>query len=318
MDNVFLSIVIPVYKSRSTFSKLIDLVLESVAFLEGKPFEVIIVDDGCPENSWEEIEKKSLIVKQLIGIKLSRNFGQHPAIKAGLKISKGDFIIVLDADIQDNPKDIQKLVEEAEKGNDIVYAIKKSRNHSFVKNILARWFNRVLNTVSDRKSDVKTLGLVGNFSIISRKVKNEFLALGDYKFHYLMVLRWLGFKSSFITVEHLSRDSGKSSYSFNRLVEHAITGITFSSEKVLRYNVYSGLVIALLAFLIGSGMLVNYLLEGTISGTVSIFVFGLFSLGIILFTFGVTGIYIGQIFAQVKNRQVYIIDKIVRESSYNE
>lgn len=133
-----------------------------------------------------------------------------------------------------------------------------------------------------------------------------------------MVLRWLGFNTSYITVEHLPRNSGKSNYNFARLIEHAINGITFSSEKLLRYNIYFGIVISVLAFLVGAGILLNYLLAGTISGTVSLFVFGLFSLGIILFTFGVTGIYIGQIFAQVKNRQIFIIDKVISQSDNND
>ena len=315
MSDVFLSIVIPIYKSKSAFSELIDDIRGNLKFLGGKSYEIIVVEDGCPENSWEEIERKVTQVKELKGVKLSRNFGQHPSIKAGLSISQGEFIIVLDGDGQDNPKDIKRLLEEANKGFDIVYTIKKSRKHSFFKNLLARLFNFILNIVSDGKGDAKTLGLVGNFSLISRKVKDEFISLGDYKFHYLMVLRWLGFNSSFIKVEHNERKKGKSSYNFKSLIEHAITGITFSSEKVLRYNVYCGLIISILAFLAGTGMLLKYFIEGTISGTISLFVFGLFSLGLILFTFGVTGIYIGQIFAQVKNRKVYILEKIISQDS---
>ncbi len=318
MGRVYLSIVIPVYKTKDSFSKLIDGIVGQLSFLGDKEFEVIAVEDGCPQNSWGIIEEKSKSEKRLIGVKLSRNFGQHPAIKAGLEVSKGEFIVVMDGDNQDDPKYIKDLLSEANKGNEIVYTLKKNRKHGFIKSLLAKLFNNVLNLVSERKEDVKTLGLTGNYTIISSRVKSEFLKLGDYRFHYLMVLRWLGFKSSFIEVDHLARETGKSSYNPKRLIEHAITGITFSSEKLLRYNVYFGFTIALLAFIAGAFLFAQFLISGSISGTISLFTFGLFSLGVVLFVFGITGIYIGQIFSQVKQRQVYIVEKIIAQGKNDE
>jgi dolichol-phosphate mannosyltransferase len=124
-----------------------------------------------------------------------------------------------------------------------------------------------------------------------------------------MVLRWLGFSSSHIKIEHQQRDEGSSSYNFKRLIEHAINGITFSSEKVLRLNIFIGLFIAMISLLGGFGIIIKHLLHSNVPGWTSIIFISLFSLGIILFSIGVLGVYIGQIFSQVKNRQKYIIEK---------
>ena len=178
-----------------------------------------------------------------------------------------------------------------------------------MKNLLTKMFNKILAYLADSKDDLQTSGLVGNFSIMSRKVCNEFLKLGDYKIHYLMVLRWLGFSFSYINIEHQQRDEGSSSYNFARLIEHAINGITFSSEKVLRFNIFIGLFIAVISLLGGFGIVIKHLLYSHVPGWTSIIFISLFSLGIILFSIGILGVYIGQIFSQVKNRQKYIVDE---------
>lgn len=311
-ENLFISIVSPVYGAEKIVPELVRRIREEASKLTSH-YEIVLVEDGSPDKAWEEIQQQAQQHPEVIGVKLSRNFGQHAAILAGLQEAKGDVVIVMDCDLQDDPKYFGRLLEEYHKGNEIVYTYKDKRKHSFFKDFTAIAFNKVFNFLLDNKT-LQGDKNVGAFSLISRKVVNEFLSYPDYQFHYLLVLRWLGFKHAYVDIEHAERHEGKSSYNFKRLVEHALVAITYQSDKLLRLTIYSGLLIASLAVLAGLIIIIFYFTNGFQSGWASLAVLILFSLGTILTSIGIIGLYIGKNFEQAKNRPRFIIDKTTRAS----
>ena len=214
----------------------------------------------------------------------------------------------MDCDLQDNPKYISSLVEEWLKGNDIVYTIKQKRAHSFFKNISAKLFNLIFNFLLENKS-IESSNQIGSYSLISRKVIEAFKKYNDYQFHYLMVLRWLGFKKSYIKVTHSNRLEGKSSYNLKKLLSHALIAIIYQSDKLLRFSIYTGFVFSIISFTGIITILIRYFTLGLLTGWTSIVVIILLGTGLILISVGILGLYIGKIFEQVKNRPQYIIDE---------
>ena len=304
-SNSTISIVSPVYLAQNIIDELVKRVEENVLKISNS-YEIILIEDGSPDNSWSKIEKVCEQNKNVKGVKLSRNFGQHYAITAGLNESKGDFVIVMDCDLQDNPKYISELYGKAVEGFDIVFTSKKSREHSFFKNITAKIFFRIFNYLSENQSATSD---VGAYSILSRKAVDAFCKINDAHRHYLLILRILGFKSAHIEIDHEKRLTGNSSYNFSKLIKHAINGIASQSDKLLRLSIGVGFFVFFAAFIWACILISLYFVRGAFPGYTSLMVMLLLSTGLILMSIGIVGIYIGKIFEQSKNRPLYIIDK---------
>lgn len=301
-----LSIISPVYKAEKIVE---ELVLQTIAAIEplGLEFEIILVEDGGPDNSWEQISIICEKDKRIKGIKLSRNFGQHYAITAGLEASKGEWVVVMDCDLQDNPLYIPQMLALAQKNeHDLIFTQKNTRKHSLFKNITAKIFFSVFNYLSDNQSGSDN---VGGFSLLNRKVVDAFLMVKDSHRHYLMILRWLGFDAGYMTIEHNERFEGRSSYTFSKLIQHAIDGITSQSDKLLRLSISIGFLFVAMFFVYSLYVLIQYFWNGAYPGWTSMVLLIMLSTGLILMAIGILGVYIGKIFEQVKERPLYIIQK---------
>jgi dolichol-phosphate mannosyltransferase len=313
-----ISVVSPVYRAEATVAELVRRIGEAVALLT-ESFEIVLVDDGSPDRAWERIEECCHVEPRVVGVRLSRNFGQHPAITAGLAHARGDWVVVMDCDLQDNPSYIPELYRRALDGYDIVYTIKEKREHGAVKNWFAGQFARVSNWLS---SGDTTDPRIGAYSLISRRVVESFLRIHDVHRHYLVLLRWLGFPSTAVTIRHEPRFAGRSSYSFLALARHAVDGIVSHSDRLLYLSVavgFSFLCISLLGIVY---LVVAYMESGFRAGWTSTIVLILLCTSMILLSIGTAGIYIGKIFEQVKQRPLYLVDQVrrapanhVRESS---
>ena len=309
MENPFISIVSPVYKAENIIEELVSRIEIELGKITTN-YEIILIEDCSPDESWKVISKLAHSNEMIKGVSFSRNFGQHMAIKSGLELSKGDCCIVMDFDLQDDPIYFQPLVEEWQKGNDIVYTKKEKRAHSKFKNFSAILYNKIFNFLVELGHN-KTSSNVGSFSLVSRKVVKYFNQYNDYQFHYLMVLRWLGFKSSYITIQHRKRFEGKSSYNFKKLMEHAIVGIVYQSDKLLRLSIYLGFLFSTIALIAIIVVVIKYFVSGFKPGWASIIVLILLSTGLLLTAIGVLGLYLGKVFEQVKQRPQYVIDKTI-------
>lgn len=301
-----ISVVIPVYNSRNTLRTLVESIFNT---LSNYDIEIILVNDACPQNSWDEIKNLSNEFDGVKGLNLSRNFGQHKAISAGLSKAVGDYVAVMDCDLQDDPKYLVNMLQcLKEEGTDLVFTVKKNREHNILKNFSAHIFNRVFNyLVTD--SYIYSDNRIGNYSLLSRKVVDSYNGVNDFHRHYLLILRWLGFKRSYYEIEHRARTEGKSSYNFSKLLTHALDGITSQSDKLLFFSIKCALMIIALLMLIIIYIVYKKLTMGVVPGWSSLVIIMLFSTAINLLFIGVIGLYLGKVFEQVKGRPLFIVSE---------
>lgn len=302
-----ISVVSPVYKAPLILEELV-VRLKTTLNNICNSYEIILVDDGCPLNSWNIIENLVSCNTHVRGIKLSRNFGQHYAISAGLENATGDWIIVLDCDLQDKPEEIQKLYLKAKEGFDIVLASREDRQDNFWKKYSSKQFHKILTYLTGNVQDYT----LSNFGIYSRKVVLAINSCKDPIRYFPSLLQNVGFKSFTLAVEHNTRREGESSYDLMRLLKLGLDVVLSNSEKPIRLIVKLGILISALSF--GFGLLVIYKWYNnqiTISGYSSVIISICFFSGIIIFTLGIIGLYIGKTFEAVKFRPSYFIDKII-------
>lgn len=301
-SEVKISVVLPVYKSAACLEELYQRLTVVVSQLTEK-YELIFVEDGSPDSSWQQIQALASRDSRVRGVKLSRNFGQHAAISAGLRASGGQSVIVMDADLQDPPEEIPKLLELASPTN-IVLAKRRSRKFSLWRNVCAAVYFKVLNSLAQSEID----GSCATFSVLSRPVVDAYLTLNDSSRHYLFILFWLGFERQTIEYEHGSRLHGESSYNFSKLVQHAMQGIYFQSNKLIELIVWLGLFIVFAGSLSTAALLVSCVLALTPSWMALGAILVLLG-GINLTALGLVGLYVGQTFEQVKSRPLYIVEQ---------
>lgn len=299
-----ISVVSPVYASEGTIIELVRRTHEVLTNLRFE-FEIILVEDGSIDESWRMIEEACAKYSCVKGIKLSRNFGQHYAVTAGLNFVSGNIIILMDCDLQDDPSFIPALLEEFDKGNEIVFTKRISRKHSPLKSLNSTVYNFLFGLFSNRNYDVNA----GSMVLFSKRVNEVFIKLEDKDRLYLQMLKWIGFKSSYVAVEHRKRYAGGSSYSFFKLLKLAIQGWTSHSDKLLKFSVYSGFFLSFITFIVSIVIIFQYFIFGFQPGWPSLFLAIIFGTGLILMSIGIVGIYIGKIFEQTKNRPLFIIDK---------
>jgi dolichol-phosphate mannosyltransferase len=301
---VELSIVVPVYACRPCLVPLHER-LSAVLSRLGVSYEILYVDDRSPDEAWDVLVGLARSDPHVRAVRLSRNFGQHAAITAGLARARGRWSVVMDCDLQDPPESIPQLYAKAQEGFDVVLARRTGRRHSWFRRIAAGGYFWALRAFSGTKLD----GEYGALSIISRKVVDAYLEMKDADRHYLFILRWLGFETASIDVEHGERFEGRSSYTFSKLMKHAADGLVFQTTKLLRWIVYAGFVIALLGVALAGFFVYSWAARDPYPGWTSLAVLLLVLGGFILLSLGVTGLYVGRIFRQVKERPLYVVDE---------
>jgi len=315
-QNPYISIVSPVYQAEEIVDELVKRIKEEISRITDN-YEIVLAEDGSTDQSWQKIKENCESDKRIKGIKLSRNFGQHYAITAGLKESRGDYVVVMDCDLQDNPKYILDLVNKSKKGFDIVYTVKKVRKHGVIKDVFSVIYHKLFNWLTG-DINIRGSGQIGSFSLLNRKVVDAFCRFNDYHRHYLMILRWLGFTQTYITIEHDKRFKGNTSYTFNKLIALAIDGVVSQTEKLLKLSIYAGFSLALVSFISIIFIVIRAIATGFQPGWASTYVLIIFSTGLILISLGILGIYIGKIFEQTKGRPMYLIDKKINIEAINE
>ncbi len=301
--SMHISVVSPVYKAPTILPELVERLRIALSKITDS-FEIILVDDGCPLNSWEIIAELSNEHSFVRGIKFSRNFGQHYAITAGLDQAQGKWIVVMDCDLQDQPEEIQKLYDKANNGFDCVLAARENRQDSFAKKFFSNAFYRILSELTGAKYDHR----VANFGIYSQKVIQSINEFREPIRYFPGLVQYVGFKSETINIEHASRMEGKSSYNFKRLTNLALDIILTYSDKPLRTIIKLGLLISLLSFFyVGFSIWQWYTDQILVPGYTSLIASVWLLSGILISTLGIIGLYIGKTFEAVKSRPLYII-----------
>jgi glycosyltransferase involved in cell wall biosynthesis len=305
MGQPLLSIVIPVYKGEFFMDTLVSQLAETCSKIT-EDFEIILVDDCGPDKSWEKIKENCKKDKRVKGVQLSRNFGQHYAITAGLDCSKGEWIVVMDCDLQDQPSEIMKLYAAAQEGYDVVLAGRHNRQDGFFKKLFSKYFYKVLSFLIGTNIDSS----VANFGVYNRRVINAVVAMREHTRFFPMLIKWVGFKTRIVEVNHAARAEGRSSYSLSALINLALSTMLSFSDKPLRLMVKFGILVSFFAFIFALYNVVQYM-RGiiSVSGFASLIVSIWFLSGLIISAIGIVGLYTGRIFEQTKQRPIYIINK---------
>lgn len=300
-----ISIVSPVYRAKNIVPKLIEQIKNEVVKISND-YEIILIDDNCPDNSWESIISETKKDNKVKGIKLSRNFGQHEAVLCGLNYVTGDWIVVMDCDLQDNPKEIINFYSKAIDGKyDQIVSVRKNKKDSWFKKFTSYIFIKVYSFLVGQNVKIG----ISNFGIYSKNVINSVIRLNEKNRNFGVLTMWVGYNRYEYIIEQNKREEGKSSYSFFRRFNLAINSAITYSDKLLLFTVKLGLILSFLSLISSVYIVYRYFFHfKPILGWTSLITVILLSTGLIIISIGIIGIYISKIFEQVKNRPNYIIE----------
>lgn len=298
-----LSVVIPVYKAEGCLD---ELYLRLVAAIEPvtRDFEIVLVEDCGGDRSWPIIRALAAADPRVKGLQFSRNFGQHYGITAGLDVAEGDWVVVMDCDLQDRPEEIPRLYAKAQEGYDVVLARRSGRTDGLLKRFSSWCFYQLLSWLADTDYD----SAAGNFRIISRKVVLACRSMREQLRFFSGLVNWMGFPTGSIEVSHAERHEGRSTYTFGKLWKLAMDTIIAYSDKPLRLAVRFGFVMSMLSFAAGLYILLRAMFYGSpVMGWPSLMVSVYFIGGITISILGMLGIYLGKTFDEAKKRPLYIV-----------
>jgi polyisoprenyl-phosphate glycosyltransferase len=299
---VELSVVIPVYGCADTLLPLHQRLTAAVKGLVAS-YEIVFVDDRARDGAWAVLERLAASDPCVIAIRMSRNVGQQLAITAGLAECCGDRVVVMDCDLQDPPGIIPVLYARAQEGFDIVLAKRRSGHRPISRLIANRVYFALLGFVAGHRFD----GELGTFSIVSRRVIDAFLQFSERDRHYLMILHAVGFESSTIEYDRDVRHAGRSGYTLRKLLAHALSGLFFSTTRLLYWVIYAGGILAGSGILLAFALVLRWFAEGAMPGWTSLIVVQLLVGGVIALCVGVTGLYVGRILEEAQRRPLYFL-----------
>lgn len=300
-NNFLVSIVIPCYNEESNINQIYNSLS---SYIKDFNYEIFFIDDGSTDNTLENIKTINKSDKHVKFISFSRNFGHQNALKAGYDSANGDCVICLDSDLQHPPELIPEMINLWQKGYKIVSTIRKDKSSGFFKKFTSKIFYKLINKLSE----VKIEDGAADFRLLDKQVVQELKKLNEKFLFYRGLIPWLGFSQ--IQLEYIAspRFSGKTKYSFSKMLHFASDGITSFSVKPLKVSIYLGFTIAFIAFLyILYAIYIALFTENAVTGWTSTIISVLFIGGIQLIMIGIVGNYLGKLFMENKNRPNYII-----------
>ena len=304
-SEIKIAVIIPVYRAEKIVDELCNRLITNLSKITDT-FEIILIDDSSPDNSWDKIKENTLKDDRIKGYLLSRNFGQHHAIAAGIDKADAQWVVVMDCDLQDRPEEIVQLYNKALEGFDIVLASRQNRKDNFLKKATSKFFYIILSFLSGMKFN----GEVGNFGIYNKNIIDNIKNLREPFRFFVSSVKWIGFNSTTLNVEHDIRFEGKSSYNYKKLISLAVNIIISYSNKPLKMMIFTGIGFAFISLLfIAYNFYLKFIGQITELGYTSIISSIWLLAGVILSATGILGIYIGKIYDGIKNRPLYIISE---------
>lgn len=309
---IAISVVIPVLNEAGNIPELGRILVQVLADLcrrEGVPedaFEIIFVDDGSTDASWELVEAHHRQDPRVGGLRLSRSFGHHLAVTAGLDRARGDAVVVMDGDLQDPPEEIPALYDRYKAGFDLVYAVRRTRHDPWLKRVNSYLFWRAMNSVSG-------LGMPPNqmmLRMLSRRFADAIRQMRESQRFVHGLMAWAGFRVTSVEVQHRERRAGATKYSFTRQLKLALYALTSFSTTPLRIASVLGMVTSAASFTVGVALIVAKFIYGySVEGWASIMTSMFFLAGLQLFVLGIMGEYIGKAYKEVQRRPLYFISE---------
>lgn len=269
-------------------------------------YEIILVDDGSKDKTWDVITALHQADKNVKGVRLSRNFGQQSALTAGLAEAQGEYIFIIDSDLQDPPELLKDMLEVAQTGFDVVYGQRRTREgETFLKLVTAHAFYRFLSMMAD----INIPKDAGDFRLISRRVLKAYLELNETLRYSRGLIAWLGFKQTAILYDRHARYAGDTKYSLKKMISYSVDAITSFSLRPLRLIIHLGIMTALLALLTLGYTIYAWLINDTVVGWTSIMTVILLLGCVQLICIGVVGEYVGRTFTETKRRPIFLVQE---------
>jgi len=307
-----LSVVVPCYNEEESLAELHRRVLAACKAAPIKTFEIILVNDGSKDKTFQIMQDLCKQDPHVVAVNLSRNHGHQLALSAGLGEAKGDYIFVLDADLQDPPELLTPMLERAKSGVDVVYGQRAERQgETWFKLFCAKSFYRILSFLSE--TDIPEN--VGDFRLMSRRVLDQLLAMPEQQRFIRGMIAWIGFKQEAFLYERDARYAGVTKYPFMRLISFAIDAISSFSIRPLRIAIPFAVFGGLLAVVLGLGAVYSHFTGGTITGWTSLACIITGFSAIQLLCIALIGEYVGRMYIEVKRRPLYIVAEVLRNSN---
>ena len=295
-----ISIVIPIYNEEKTIQELFQRLTES---LKGLDSEIVFVNDGSTDNSLNMLKKISEDDESVLVVNFSRNYGQQAAILAGINYACGNYIVVMDGDLQDRPEEIPNLYKAIQDGHDIVFAVRKTRQDSWLKKTTSNWFSKIFNLLTSYKIQTSM------YLIMRERVANEIVRMEEHNRYFLGLLEYAGFEKHYLPVDRDARFAGETKYSFMKMIRLAFDAITSFSNVPLKVATWTGFITATISFLSIFVLLYRKIfLNAAIEGWTSLAIIILFLFGLNFVFIGIIGEYISRIFNESKKRPLYIVE----------
>ena len=302
-----ISVVSPIYKGEKMLRHLVERCEAAISTITDD-YELILVNDCSPDNSWEVLKGICSEDKHVKAIDHSRNFGQHPAISTGLQYVTGDWVVVMDCDLQDRPEDIPALYAKALEGWDVVFARRGERHDGFYKQLGGKVFHVFFRWLTGIHTDKN----IGNFSIFKKTCADEIAKIPDQSRAFGTLIRHVGGKTTSIEVDRPQREEGTTGYTMSRLLKLAFDNSISNSNKPLRLVINIGFIMSFVSGLLAIYQIIaKFLGLNTLSGYTSTIASIWFVGGLILFVLGTIGLYIGKIYDQVKGRPYSVVRETI-------
>lgn len=302
--NIVLSVVIPLHNEAENIPHLVEKLCAILPPLN-LPFELIFVDDGSTDKTWQAIKTQQQKHTQIKALKFSRNFGHQNAVMAGLNATSGQAIITMDGDLQHPPEAIPTLVEHWQRGYLVVTTSRKEYHTTWLKKCCSKWFSSFFSYISKTKLSFD----LSDFRLFDRKVLNAFKHFNDSQLFLRGIVNWLGYSNINVPISFHQRHSGKSKFNFLKLAHYATRAIISFSTKPLLLAIWLGLLSSAFAFFQFIDIIIQYYLGLTPPGWATIVAMTTLLFGILFITLGIIGAYVASIHEMLQNRPRYIISE---------
>lgn len=309
-----ISIIVPAYNEEEVIEMFYDKTIEVLKKLENEyTYELIFIDDGSKDETLNKLKNLRKRDSKINIISFSRNFGKEAGILAGLQNTTGDFIVIMDADLQNDPNMIKKMLNYINEGYDTVTTIRNKKGESKIKSFLSNIFYKII----DSEKNIELKQGSQDFRMMTKQVKDAILSLNEYNRFSKGIFSWVGFKVKYIETENHKRAAGKTKWSYKSLMSYALDGITSFSVKPLKIATIVGTIISILALILAIEIVLQTIIQGKeVPGYASTIISVLFIGGIQLISIGILSTYVGKIYLEIKNRPKYIIkEKYIGENN---
>ena len=308
MTTGLLSIVVPVFNETEVIGQTYARLTAVARAVEGLDYEIIAVDDGSTDGSYEAMVALAAKDERFKVLKLSRNFGHQAAITAGIDLARGDCVVVIDADLQDPPEVIPAMVRKWREGFDVVYGVRERREgESAMKLLTASAYYRILS----RMTNIQIPMDAGDFRLLSKRVADRLRSMREKDRFVRGLVSWVGYRQTGLPYRRDARAAGETKYPLRKMIKFAIDGLTGFSMMPLKAATWLGYVASAFAFLYLMSVFVQKWLGHTVQGWATIMVAMLFLGGVQLVCIGILGEYLGRIFNEVKQRPLYVVEEFV-------